>query len=59
MFIFQTFPKTKEKLSAAMKACNDILQDLLSKKHAVNNVYFISDDYILSVYNFGTWKQQA
>lgn len=33
---FQPVDKTKEKLSPAMKACNDILKEIFSKKHSVS-----------------------
>lgn len=42
---FQPVDKTKEKLSPAMKACNDILKEIFSKKHSVsitsNNYFYL------------------
>lgn len=43
-FILQpqhTTGKSKEKLSEALKSCNEILKELFSKKHSVNVTDFI------------------
>lgn len=50
-FLFSTFinfqpqhagVKGKEKLSDALKSCNDILKELFAKKHSVSVMFFFS-----------------
>lgn len=51
-FCSQTLDKGRGKLSSAMKACNDILKDIFTKKHAVSIIGVIMIWFITTFISF-------